>query len=184
MSTPIPSASESEESLNHNHSSGTSSWESDVSFGNIFKDLSVNMTSTSHPEDGDEEMILSDADPWIKYLNALSDIHFELREPSTEDRVIQINLGDKVNPKPIFISESLSPPEKEDRICLVREYIYVFTWNYNDMPGLDPLVAIHRLNINPDIKPIKQQQRFRPEIMEAIQSEVTKLIDFSFIKKE
>ena len=32
VSTPIPSASESEESLHHNHSSGTSSWESDDLF--------------------------------------------------------------------------------------------------------------------------------------------------------
>jgi len=56
-STPIPSASESKELLYHNHSSGTSSWESDVSVGNIFKDLSVNMVSASHLEDGDEQMI-------------------------------------------------------------------------------------------------------------------------------
>jgi len=47
VSTPISSASESEESY-HNHSLGTLSWESDVSIGNIFKDLSVNMVSTSH----------------------------------------------------------------------------------------------------------------------------------------
>jgi len=26
------------------------------------------------------------------------------------------------------------------------------------MPGLDPQVAMHHLNINPDAKPIKQQQ--------------------------
>ena len=87
MSTPIPSASESEESLYHNHSSGTSSWESDVSIGNIFKELSVNVVSTNHPEDGDEEMIQSDIDPWIKYLNTLWDIRFEQREPPTEDKV-------------------------------------------------------------------------------------------------
>jgi len=69
VSTPILSASESKESLYHNHSSGTSSWESDISIGNIFQDLSVNMVLTSHPKDGDEEMIQSDIDPWIKHLN-------------------------------------------------------------------------------------------------------------------
>ena len=53
------------------------------------------------------------------------------------------------------------------------------------MPGLDPQVAMHRLNINSDVKPVKQQQRrFRPEVMEAIQSEVRKLIDSSFIREE
>jgi len=40
----------------------------------------------------------------------------------------------------------------------VREYIDAFTWNYEDMPGLDPQVAMHRLNINSDAKPVKLQQ--------------------------
>ena len=126
VSTPIPSASEFEESLYHNHSSCTSSWESDFSVGNLFGELSVNMVSTSHLEDGDEETIQSDTDPWIKHLNTLWDVHFEQREPPTKDKVTQIYLGDEVNPKPIFISESLSSSEKEDLISLVREYIDVF----------------------------------------------------------
>jgi len=63
VSTPIPSASESEESLYNDYSSGTSSWESDVSVSNLFEELSVYMVSTSHLEDRDEEMIQSDTDP-------------------------------------------------------------------------------------------------------------------------
>jgi len=52
------------------------------------------------------------------------------------------------------------------------------------MHGLDSQVAMHRLNINSDAKSVKQQQRqFRPGIMEAIQSEVKKLIDFGFIRE-
>jgi len=52
--------------------------------------------------------------------------------------VIQVNLGSQDHPKPIFISESLSLTEKEELIVLVREYIDVFEWNYEDMPELDP----------------------------------------------
>ncbi|ONK72699.1 uncharacterized protein A4U43_C04F22200 [Asparagus officinalis] len=63
------------------------------------------------------------------------------------------------NPKPIFISDSLLPDEKEELISLIREYIDVFAWNYEDMPGLNPNVAVHRLNIKTDVKPVKQQQR-------------------------
>ena len=62
MSTPILLASEFEESLYHNYSSGTSSWESDVNVDNIFGELSVNMVSTSHLQDRDEEMVQSDTD--------------------------------------------------------------------------------------------------------------------------
>ena len=85
--------------------------------------------------------------------------------------MIHVNLGSQDHPKPIFISESLSLTEKEELIVLVREYINVFAWNYEDMPGLNPQVAMHRLNIKPDVKPVEQQQRrFRPNIIEASRS--------------
>ena len=84
------------------------------------------MVSTNYPEDGDEEMIQADTYPWIQHLNTLWDIRFEQREPSTEDKITQVNLGYEDNPKPIFKSESLSLPEKEDLISLVRGYINVF----------------------------------------------------------
>ena len=67
----------------------------------------------------------------------------------------------------------------------MRDYIDVFAWNYEDMPRLDPQVAMHCLNINLETKPVKQQQRrFCSKIMEVIQSEVKKLIDSSFIREE
>jgi len=90
MSTLIPLSNESEESLYHDHLSGKSSWQSDISVEAIFKDLSVNMVSTSHleDEDEDEEMIQLDTNPWIKHLNTLWDIRFEQREPPTDNKVI------------------------------------------------------------------------------------------------
>jgi len=64
-------------------------------------------------------MIQSNTDPWIRHLNALWDIRFEQCELPTEDKVTQINLGDEANPKPIFMSESLSHSEKNDLISIV-----------------------------------------------------------------
>jgi len=99
--------------------------------------------------------------------------------------VIQVNLGSQDHPKPISISESLLLIEREELITLVWEYIDVFAWNYEDMPELDLQLAMHRLNIKPNIKPVKQQQwRFRPDIMEAIEAEVHKLIACGFIREE
>src|SRR3954469_13387957 len=94
-------------------------------------------------------------------------------------------MGDEANPKPIYISDTLSQDEKADLIALVREYIDVFTWHYEDMPGLDPKVAMHCINIKAGAKPVKQpQRRFRPNIMDAIEQEGRKLIDSGFIRKE
>jgi len=64
-------------------------------------------------------------------------------------------MGDQKHPKLISISESLSPTEKQNLISLIKEYIEVFAWSYDDMPGLNPQVATHYLNIKPDAKPVK-----------------------------
>jgi len=53
------------------------------------------------------------------------------------------------------------------------------------MSGIDPQIAMHHLNIKPDVKPVKQQQRwFCPDIMKAIEAEVHKLITCGFIWEE
>src|SRR3954464_670661 len=115
----------------------------------------------------------------------LWDIRFEQCEPPTDDAWIQVNMGDEANPKPIYISDTLSSSEKDDLIALIREYIDVFAWHYEDMPGLDPKMAMHRLNIKVNAKPVKQsQRRFRPDIMNAIEQEVRKLIDSGFIREK
>ena len=61
--------------------------------------------------------------------------------------MIQIDVDDQKHLKLISISESLSPKEKQDLIALIKEYIDVFAWSYEDMPGLDPQVVMHYLSI-------------------------------------
>jgi len=68
--------------------------------------------------------------------------------------MIQVDVGNHAHPKLISISESLSLTEKQDLISLIREYTDIFTWSYEDMHGLDPQVAAHRLNIKPNAKPV------------------------------
>ena len=31
----------------------------------------------------------------------------------------------------------------------------VFTWSHEDLPGIDPLVMVHRLNVSPSFPPIR-----------------------------
>src|SRR3954465_11193702 len=121
----------------------TSSFNSNDSVGTLFEPVSVNMVS-AQPEPNDDEIELTDNgdDPWIRHLNMLWDIRFEQCEPPTDDALLQVNMGDEANPKPIYISNALSLKEKDDLIALIRQYIDVFSWHYEDMPGLDPKVAI------------------------------------------
>jgi hypothetical protein len=108
VTTPTSSDCEQDECTVSCHSSETSSWDSDTSIGDAFRTLSVNMVAVNHleveTEDQIKDLIRPNDDPWVKHLETLWDIRFEQRDPPTEDQVVQINLGNDENPKPIFIS--------------------------------------------------------------------------------
>ncbi|KAG9458869.1 hypothetical protein H6P81_003377 [Aristolochia fimbriata] len=69
-------------------------------------------------------------------------------------------------------------------MALLREYRDIFAWNYTEMPGLNPRVAVHKFVVHPSIWPVKQsQRRFRPELVPEIEKEVDKLIAANFIRE-
>ena len=52
------------------------------------------------------------------------------------------------------------------------------------MPGIDPSVIVHRLNVNPASSPIRQKKRvFAQERDKAIAEEVRKLLEAGFIRE-
>ena len=36
----------------------------------------------------------------------------------------------------------------------LKENLDIFTWSHEDMPGIDPSVIVHRLNMSPSSSPI------------------------------
>jgi len=88
---------------------------------------------------------------------------FEDRGQTTVDELKELNLGNNEEPRPIYVSSSLTPEEEKQYLELLYEYKDVFAWNYKEMFGLDPKVAVHRLSIKRGISPKKKpQRRFRP----------------------
>ena len=58
----------------------------------------------------------------------------------------------------------------------------VFVWSHEDMPGIDPSVMVHKLNVSPSFPPIQQKKRvFAQERDKAIAEEVRKLLEVGFI---
>ena len=105
------------------YSPDASEWDSDTSLGEMFKTLMSNMTTADPSTLEDDDQMPTWEDPWVHHLSMQYGDRFEQREPPTEDEVVQINMGDEANPKPIFISGSLPPDEKEELIALIRESI-------------------------------------------------------------
>ena len=68
-------------------------------------------------------------------------------------------------------------------ILLLKEFKGVFAWDYSEMPGLDPGLVAHTLNVDPEAKLVAQPTRiFHTEIEGQIVREVQKLLATGFIK--
>ncbi|KAM2599740.1 hypothetical protein TB2_038112 [Malus domestica] len=103
---------------------------------------------------------------------------------ATVDDLKELNLGTEEEQKPIFVSALLRADEIEEYYQLLSEYKDVFAWTYKEMPGLDPVIAVHHLAVKPGTRPIKQtQRRYRSELIPQIEAEIDKLIEAGFIRE-
>lgn len=71
---------------------------------------------------------------------------------------------------------------KEKLVKLLREYMNVFAWSYQDMFGLDTNIMVHRLTLKEDYPPVKKKlRRTRPDMAMKIKEEVQKQLKTSFL---
>ncbi|RVW18052.1 Retrovirus-related Pol polyprotein from transposon 17.6 [Vitis vinifera] len=73
------------------------------------------------------------------------------------DEIAQLDSDDQ--PRELKIGLPLSTDERNRLIHLLRSYLDVFAWSYEDMPGLDPSIVQHHLPILPHARPVKQKLR-------------------------
>jgi hypothetical protein len=54
----------------------------------------------------------------------------------------------------VHIGASCSSDEIITYTSLFKEFHDIFTWSYEEMPGIDPAIVVHEINTYPDAKPI------------------------------
>lgn len=54
-----------------------------------------------------------------------------------------INLGSDEEKKEVKIGTTLNNEVKKKLIKIFREYVDVFVWSYQDMPGMDTNIVVH-----------------------------------------
>ena len=92
---------------------------------------------------------------------------------------------DENNPeKYTRVGVSMEKKTKQNLVQFLKESTDVFAWSHEDMPGIDPSVITHHLNVNPSFKPVRQKKRvFAPEQDNVIKEEVQKLTTTKFIRE-
>ena len=59
----------------------------------------------------------------------------------------------------IHIGASCMTDEIQAYKALFQEFRNIFTWSYEEMPGIDPSIFVHEIKTHPDAKPIRQRLR-------------------------
>ncbi|KAG8504210.1 hypothetical protein CXB51_002512 [Gossypium anomalum] len=92
--------------------------------------------------------------------------------------IVSVGEGQEVK-----IGTCITPEMKRDLVELLQEFKDVFAWSYQDMPGLDTNIVVHRLLIKKECKPVQQKlRRMRPDVLLKIKEEVRKQFDAGFLK--
>jgi hypothetical protein len=69
-------------------------------------------------------------------------------------------------------------------VNFLRKNIEVFIWSHEDMPGINLEDIVHVLNVDPDMKPVKQKRRkLTPKRVKAIAEEIEKLLKAQFVQE-
>uniref|UniRef100_A0A2N9HIE5 Uncharacterized protein n=1 Tax=Fagus sylvatica TaxID=28930 RepID=A0A2N9HIE5_FAGSY len=103
-------------------------------------------------------------------------------KPNIEELEI-VNLADEgEEPREVKIGTRCATEQKEALITLLREFHEIFAWSYQDMPGLDTDIVVHKIPLKPECKPVKQAlRRMKPEVILKIKEEVEKQLKAGFL---
>ena len=97
---------------------------------------------------------------------------------------MEICLDDRCPERTLKVRSVLDPKIKDELIKLLKEFEDVFAYIVEEMSGIDPKVTVHKLNIDPNKKPIRQKKRHLcPARNQAVNQEVQKLLKSKFIRE-
>nr|GEW05073.1 hypothetical protein [Tanacetum cinerariifolium] len=86
------------------------------------------------------------------------------------------------NTLPIIVASDLSGSQKEALLKVLSKYKAAVGWIIADLKGINPSLCMHRIVMDPDVKPSRDvQRRLNPNIKEVVKKEVLKWLDAGII---
>ncbi|RDY02514.1 hypothetical protein CR513_13985, partial [Mucuna pruriens] len=84
---------------------------------------------------------------------------------------------DKEQQLPVIIANNLHQEQEDKLLEVLRQHKKEIGWKLSDLPSINPSICMHRILMEEEIKPIRQQQRrLNPTILDVVKKEVRKLL--------
>ncbi|XP_059645862.1 uncharacterized protein LOC132288728 [Cornus florida] len=96
----------------------------------------------------------------IEKPEGLTEKELNQRAEPVED-LIEIDLDEERAGRKVSIGLLLNPLIRDSLVQLLRDNKDVFAWAHDDMPGINPSIVQHRLNVDPSFKPVRQKSKWR-----------------------
>ncbi|RDX98633.1 Retrovirus-related Pol polyprotein from transposon 17.6, partial [Mucuna pruriens] len=78
---------------------------------------------------------------------------------------------------PVIIASNLRWEQEDKLLSVLRKHKKAIGWKLFDLPRINPSICMHRILMEEEAKPIRQQQkRMNPTILDVVKKEVTKLL--------
>ena len=111
-----------------------------------------------------------------------NDAPFKHVKREKEPAVHEHNIGSQSHPKFISLSTELTADQRSKFCSLMKEFADIFAWEYNDLKTYDTNIIQHRIPLEKDTIPFKQNLRpISPLLLSVIEKEIKKLLNAKII---
>jgi hypothetical protein len=118
----------------------------------------------------------------LEILLDRNDVDLKVNGSNEEADVIKCNLGTEKNPKYVKLSNSLSEEERYEYVKLLKEFVDVFSWKYEDLQTYDTSIIEHKIPLKDDTKPFRKKLRqINPMVLPIMEKEVKNFLDAKII---
>ncbi|XP_071916252.1 uncharacterized protein [Coffea arabica] len=101
-----------------------------------------------------------------------------------DESLVELPICPERSDRAVKAGAGLSELTRKALESLLEEYAEIFAWSADDMPRVPPELAVHKLHVDPSIRPVKQKKRhFAPERNEVVKEEVGKLLEAKIVKE-
>jgi hypothetical protein len=99
-----------------------------------------------------------------------------------ETDVEDCDISSGANPRLVRVSRKLSQKHKGAYFELMKQYLDIFTWSYEDLKVFDTEIIQHKIPLKPGSKPVKRKFRqFNPLLLPIIEKDMKRLLEAKII---
>jgi hypothetical protein len=113
----------------------------------------------------------------LKRIFDRNDVSLKGEISEDDTGTIQCNIGTESEPKFVKLSRSLTKEQRSEYVGLLREFVDVFAYTYEDVKTYNTYVIEHKIPLKREAKPFRQKLRqINPMLLPIMEREVKKLL--------